>query len=419
MTTSIDVVPERLRVDYDPWNTDLYTPRDVFQEAVADLAALGPVVYSTRHGGFWVVTGYPEAHQVLRDPETFSSWPNNIIPHGAGKFLPLELDPPEHTAFRHALQPLFNPSRMNALEPQIRAIVNDLIDGFAGRGRAEFISEFAHEVPARAFLALMGWPLEDAPLFSECTDTTLLGKPGASEEESNAARFEAAGRLTEYFMKVIEDRRGGSADSDDVTTRIINTPLTVNGETRLFTDAELGNMFHLLSIAGLHTTQGSMAWGLQYLSSRPEQRALLVADPKLVPQAVEEVLRLEAAVSMGRRATRDVELGGVQVRADDQILIVLSGGNRDPREFDHPNDVDIERSPNRHLSFGAGPHRCIGSHLARVELRIALEEIHRRIPDYRLDPDETPTTHGSQTRGVLRMPIIFTPEAAGTGHKQS
>jgi hypothetical protein len=410
MTTSVDVVPEQLRVDYDPWNTDLYTPKDVFQEAVADLSALGPVVYSTRHGGFWVVTGYPEAHQVLRDPDTFSSWPNNIIPHGAGKFLPLELDPPEHTAFRHALQPLFNPSRMKAMETEIRGIVNDLIDRFAARGHAEFISEFAHEVPARVFLALMDWPLEDAPLFSECTDTTLLGKPGASEEESNAARVEAAGRLTEYFTDVIEQRRGGSADSEDVTTRIINTPLTVNGETRLFTDAELGNMFHLLSIAGLHTTQGSMAWGLKYLSGRPDQRDLLVADPALVSQAVEEVLRLEAAVSMGRRATRDVELGGVQVRADDQLLVVLSGGNRDPREFDRPNEVDIERSPNRHLSFGAGPHRCIGSHLARVELRIALEEIHRRIPDYRLDPEEAPTTHGSQTRGVLRMPIVFTPE---------
>lgn len=411
MTTSVDVVPDRLRVDYDPWNPDLYTAKDAYQSAVADLSALGPVVYSTNHGGFWVVTGYPEAHQVLRDAETFSSWPNNIIPHGAGKFLPLELDPPEHTAFRQALQPLFNPSRMKALEPEIRSIVNDLIDGFAARGSAEFISEFAHEVPARVFLALMDWPLEDAPLFSECTDTTLLGKPGASEEESNAARFEAAGRLTEYFMKVIEERRGGSADSDDVTTKIINTPLTVNGETRLFTDAELGNMFHLLSIAGLHTTQGSMAWGLQYLSGRPRQRDRLAADLSLVAQAVEEVLRLEAAVSMGRRATSDVELGGVMVRADDQLLVLLAANNRDPREFDRPNDVDIERSPNRHLSFGAGPHRCIGSHLARVELRIALEEIHRRIPDYRLDPDEDPTTHGSQTRGVLRMPIVFTPEA--------
>jgi len=409
-TTTLDSVPERLQVDYDPWNADLYTPKDVWQDTVAEMAARGPVVYSTRHGGFWVVTGYAEAHQVLRDPETFSSWPNNIIPHGAGKFLPLELDPPEHTAFRHALQPLFNPSRMKALETEIRTIVTDLIDGFAGRGSCEFISEFAHEVPARVFLALMGWPLEDAPLFSECTDITLLGKPGASEEESNAARIEAAGRLTEYFMRVIEDRRGGSADSEDVTTKIVNTPIELDGGSRLFTDAELCNMFHLLAIAGLHTTQGSMAWGLKYLAADPAQRDRLAADLSLVSTCVEEVLRIEAAVSMGRRATKDVELGGAHIRADDQLLVVLSGGNRDEREFERPNEVDIQRSPNRHLSFGAGPHRCIGSHLARVELRIALEEIHRRIPDYRLDPDEAPTTHGSQTRGVLRMPILFTPE---------
>jgi cytochrome P450 len=412
MTTTVDLVPDRLLVDFDPWNPDVYAPVDRYQDTVAALYERGPVVYSTRYNGFWVVTGYPEAQQVLRDPQTFSSWPNNIIPHGAGKFLPLELDGTDHTSFRHALQPLFNPSRMNALEPQIREIVVGLIDGFAARGNAEFISEFAHEVPARAFLALMGWPLEDAPLFSECTDITLLGKPGASEEESNAARYEAAGRLTEYFMKVIAARRDGSVESEDVTTKIIHSPVTLDGETRLLADEELCNMFHLLAIAGLHTTQGSMAWGLQHLAARPEQRARLAADLSLVPQAVEEVLRIEAAVSMGRRATADVELGGVQVRADDQVLIVLSGANRDPREFQGSADVDIARSPNRHLSFGAGPHRCIGSHLARVELRIAFEELHRRIPDYSLVPDDGPTSHGSQTRGVMRMPITFTPETS-------
>jgi cytochrome P450 len=136
---------------------------------------------------------------------------------------------------------------MKKLEPEIRGIVNELIDGFAGRGEAEFISEFAHEVPTRVFLALMGWPLEDAPLFTECTDTTLLGKPGASEEESNAARMDAARRLTEYFMGIIADRRGGSADSADVTTSIVNSEVELDGVTRQMTDQELGNLFHLLA----------------------------------------------------------------------------------------------------------------------------------------------------------------------------
>lgn len=410
MTTSIGTVPEQLLVDFDPYDPSLSSPVDRFQERVAELAALGPVLFSSAHGGYWVVTGYPEIHQVMRDPDTFSSWPNNIVPHGAGKFLPLELDPPEHTAFRHVLQPLFNPVRMKKLEPEIRGIVNELIDGFAGRGEAEFISEFAHEVPTRVFLALMGWPLEDAPLFTECTDTTLLGKPGASEEESNAARMDAARRLTEYFMGIIADRRGGSADSADVTTSIVNSEVELDGVTRQMTDQELGNLFHLLAIAGLHTTQGSLAWGLAYLADRPEQRQRLLDEPTLLPSVIEEVLRIEAAVSPGRKAMRDTELGGVPVRAGDQLLCILAGANRDEREFASATDLLVDRVPNRHLSFGAGPHRCIGSHLARVELAIAFGELHRRIPDYRLDPDGSVVSHGSQTRGVIRMPILFTPE---------
>ncbi|HEY1974424.1 MAG TPA: cytochrome P450 [Pseudonocardia sp.] len=410
MTTSIAAVPERLRVDFDPFDPRLCEPVDHFQERVAELAKIGPVLYSTAHGGYWVVTGYPEIHQVMRDPATFSSWPNNIVPHGAGRFLPLELDPPDHTALRHALQPLFNPARMKKLEPEIRAIVNELIDGFAAKGHAEFISEFAHELPTRVFLALMGWPLEDAALFTECTDTTLLGKPGASEEESNAARMDAAARLTEYFLDVIRDRRARPEDSADVTTVIVNTEVELEGETRLLTEQELGNLFHLLAIAGLHTTQGSLAWGLTYLAAQPEQRQRLLDNPAMVPSVVEEVLRIEAAVSPGRKAVRDTELGGVRVKAGDQLLCVLAGANRDEREFSKPTEMIVDRTPNRHLSFGAGPHRCIGSHLARVELAIAFEELHRRIPDYRLDPEEQTISHPSQTRGVIRMPIRFSPE---------
>lgn len=410
MTTSIDTVPENLRVEFDPFEHSLTTSGNRWQETVDGIAAAGPVTFSNRHGGFWVVTGYDEIQQVFRDPETFSSWPNNIVPHGAGKFLPLELDPPDHTEFRHLLQPLFNPARMKKLEQEIRSIVTELIDGFAPKGECEFISEFAHDLPTRVFLALMDWPLADAAFLTEMTDTTLLGKPGASEEESNAARMDAAAQLTGYFMSLVQPRRGGSADSGDVTTAIVNTPLDLEDGKRLLTDDELGNLFHLLAIAGLHTTQGSLAWGMAYLAQHPAQRQKLIDDPSLIPGAVEEILRIEGAVSPGRKALRDVEVGGVQIRAGDQLLCVLSGANRDSREFERPTELEIERSPNRHLSFGAGPHRCIGSHLARLDLAIAFEELHHRIPDYRLDPADPPITHGSQTRGVVRMKLLFTPE---------
>ena len=174
-------------------------------------------------------------------------------------------------------------------------------------------------------------------------------------------------------------------------------------------------MFFLLLIAGLHTVQGSLAWAIVHLAAHPEQRDRLIADPSLVPGAVEEILRIEAAVSMGRRATKDVDFGEVRMRDGDQVLVMLCGANRDSGEFERPDDVDVERFPNRHLSFGSGPHRCIGSHLARIELKIALEELHRRIPDYRPDPDDPPVVLPSQVRGFQSLPIRFTPSGPDVG----
>ena len=409
MTTAMDRVPPNLVTDFDVYDPSLATPVDVFQQRVAGLAAKGPVVYSPAHGGHWVVTRYEEIHRVLTDPETFSSYPNNLVtPADFGKFIPLELDPPEHTAYRQVLQPLFSPQRMKKLSGDIRAVVNELIDGFAPTGQAEFISEFAHELPARVFLALMDWPLEDAPLFSEATDVVLFGKPGGTQEESDQARIAAGLTVAGYFQKVIEDRR--SNPHEDATSTLINTAVELPGGTRVLEDQELFLMFYLLLMGGLHTVQGSLAWAVMHLVDNPAQRDLIIADPAVIAKAVEEILRIEAAVAAGRRATRDVELGGVSIAKGDQLLLMLCSANRDPDTFPHPADLDINRSPNRHLSFGAGVHRCLGSHLGRVELTIALEELHRRIPDYRLVESDPPVFHSTQVRGCLRMPITFTPE---------
>jgi cytochrome P450 len=409
MTTAMDRVPPNLVTDFDVYEPGLATPVDVFQQRVAELAAKGPVVYSPAYGGHWVVTHYKEIQQVLTDPETFSSYPNNLVtPMDFGKFIPLELDPPEHTAYRHVLQPLFSPQRMKKLSDNIRTVVNELIDGFAAKGHAEFISEFAHELPARIFLALMDWPLEDAELFTEATDVVLFGKPGGTPEESDQARIAAGLTVAGYFQKVIEDRRNNPRD--DATSTLINTEVELPDGTRLLQDQELILMFYLLLMGGLHTVQGSLAWAIMHLVDNPAQRDRIVADPAVIPKAVEEILRIEAAVAAGRRATRDVELGGVSIAEGDQLLLMLCSANRDPDAFPHPSDFDINRSPNRHLSFGAGVHRCLGSHLGRVELTIALEELHRRIPDYQLVESDPPVFHSTQVRGCLRMPITFTPE---------
>ncbi len=408
--TTAQRAPEEVTVDFDVYDPALAAPVDVFQERVAELAAKGPVVYSTAHGGHWIVTQYHEIQEVLRDPETFSSYPNNLVTDEAfGKFLPLELDPPEHTGYRKALQPIFGPARMKKLSESIRGVVNELLDGFARDGEAEYISAFAHELPARIFLALMDWPIEDAPLFTEATDTVLFGKPGGTEQESQEARGLAGMQMLGYFQKMVDERRANPGD--DITSQLIHTEVELEDGVRLLTDEELNRMFFLLLIAGLHTVQGSLAWAIVHLVNHPEQRQQIVDDPGMIPDAVEEILRIEAAVVPGRRAMRDVELGGMSIAAGDQLILMLCSANRDEREFDRADEVDVTRRPNRHLSFGGGAHRCLGSHLARIELTIALEEIHRRIPDYDLVESDPPLFHSSQVRGCIRMPIRFTPES--------
>ena len=411
MTTTAGEVPHGRVVDFDIYEPAVPGPVDAMHERIAELTRHGPIVYSTAHGGHWVVTGYDLIQQVHRDPATFSSSSVNLTSISDRKQLPIELDPPLHTAFRKALQPLFSPTRMKALEPQIRSTINGLIDGFAARGECEFVAEFAHELPASVFLTLMGWPVEDGPMFTEQTDIALIGVPGATPEESDAARLEAANRMYDYFGTMVTERRGsGATDPDDVTAAVIDSQLDVDGETRSLTDDELCQMFYLLLIAGLHTVQGSLAWSMMLLSQEPEQRQQLVADPSLIPAAVEEILRIETATTTARVVACDTELGGVPLKEGDRVLTVLAGANRDPREFDRPDALRIDRTPNRHLAFGSGPHRCIGSHLARIELRIALEELHRRIPNYWVDPDQPPISHASQVRGVVRLPLKFTPE---------
>jgi cytochrome P450 len=408
--TTVEQAPADLVVDFDIYDQSIAQPVDTVQAQVAELASKGPVVYSTAHGGHWIVTQYREIQEVLRDPETFSSYPNNLVTDESfGKFIPVEIDPPDHTGYRQALQPLFSPGRMKELEESIRGVVNELIDKFQSKGEAEFISEFAHELPTRVFLALMNWPLEDAEVFTEATNVLLLGKPGGTEEESNQARALAGMEMLGYFQKMVTERRANP--SDDITSTLVHTEVNLEAGARLLTDEELTRMFFLLLIGGLHTVQGSLAWSIIHLVNNPEQRQDIIADSSLIPSAVEEILRIEAAVIPGRRATKDTTLGGVNIAEGDQVILMLCGANRDAEEFDSPAELDIQRHPNRHLSFGGGPHRCIGSHLARIELKLALEELHRRLPDYQLVDSDPPILHASQVRGCVRLPITFTPSS--------
>lgn len=395
---------------------DIHDPAGVETvfDQYADLRSRCPVSHSTRYGGHWVMTRYEDIFEVMRNPEVFSSECVNIPPTIGqdGPMIPLEIDPPDHTTYRQLMTPLFSPTRMRKLEPQVRELVLELIDDIGDATEIDFVADFAKELPTRVFLKLMGWSMADAAQLNGWTDRIVLGLPGASEEDSTAFRMEAALEVYAHFAELIDERfeqreadgrQHVDPDVDDITDVLVNGTF---GDRDL-TQFEMLNILFLMMIGGLHTVQGQLAHSVIHLAQNPAKRKELVDDPTLVPAAVEEMLRYESAVAGARVVKEDIVIGGVQLRAGDRVLIPLAAANRDPKKFDRPDEIDFNRETNPHLAFGGGRHRCLGSHLARMELTIAFEEWHKRFPDYRLNPDAPYKKHLSQVRGVEKLPLLL------------
>jgi len=391
-----------LQVDFDIH--DSAAAEGIF-DTYAEMREKCPVARSSKYGGHWVVTSYDDIHDIVRNPAVFSSRSINI-PDSIGQdgeMIPIQIDPPDHTTYRGIINPLFSPRRMRELEPQIRTIVNELIDDIVDKPKVDFIDAFAREFPSRVFLALMGWDLDDAPKFNQWTDTMVLGVEGATEEENEAIREAAGMEVYAYFAEMIDERTENPSDADDITQILMDGTF----EDRDLTQFEILNILLLMMIGGLHTVQGQLAHTVIFMAENPHVRKQLVEDLDLVPSAVEEMLRWESAICPARELTEDVVVNGVQMRAGDKVLIPFASANRDAAKFDDPDTVDLTRDPNPHIAFGAGNHRCVGSHLARLELKVAFEEIHRRIPAYRLDPHDPPVRHLSQVKGVVSLPLII------------
>ena len=364
-----------------------------------------PVAHSEMHDGFWVVSKYEDVHFVCQHPELFSSHPAHIPPNmGQDRpVIPLEIDPPDHARYRQILSPVFAPPKMQALVPTIRATVNAMIDTFIERGRCEFVSEFAEPLPTHIFLEMMDWPVADAGQFHAWKDVIIHGVPG-DEEASMAARIEAGTELYTYFAEILDDRT--ESPRDDVMSTLIAS--TFGGE-RPLSQFEILDIVFLLLIAGLDTTSGALGNAFVHLAQRPDLRDRLVADPGLIPAAVEEMLRYESHVATGRRLVSDTSVRDTPFKEGDRVLVLFGSASRDEDEFPAADEIVLDRDPNRHLAFGVGPHRCIGSHLARLELVIAFEELHRRLPDYRLVAGTTPEQQLTFVRTTRRLELEFTP----------
>jgi cytochrome P450 len=371
-----------------------YGARDVYSQ-VGDRFAIfealrgqGPAI---RQDAGVLTTTREAAEEVFRHPEQFSS---KFPPIGRATrpLIPIQVDPPDHRLYRKLFDPMFSPHVVNTLEPSIERLVNQHIDRFQARGECVLDAELGVPLPTQVFLTFMGLPMSDTDLLLELKDGVL--RPGYREgvdpaDASAIARLgdRTAARIYEYFQAFVDERRASPA-RDDVMGRVLEAEV----DGRRLTDEEILDACFLLLIAGLDTITNSLSLFFNQLARRPDLRQQLVADPAMVPGAVEELLRYETPTPMVFRvAVADGDLCGVSIKTGDLVSIDLGAADTDPAYQADAAELRFDRSPNPHYAFSGGIHRCSGSHLARVELRVTLREWHRRIPEYWIKPGTEPT----------------------------
>ncbi|MGH8983128.1 MAG: cytochrome P450 [Acidimicrobiia bacterium] len=377
------------QADLDPTMT-LFAPEtaNAPQDAYRRMREECPVVRSEdasvsgAPGGAVVISRFEDLSWALKHPEYLSS--SNAVAIGNDRpLIPLQIDPPDHAKYRRILDPEFSPKKMAALEPDFRVLVNQVIDRFVDGDGCDFHEDFATPLPSTFFLRLTGLPLDDLPIFLQWRDNIIRPDVEPGDFDAAAEIRAATGRdIYAYFERALDERT--EQRDDGLLSRLLDAE--IDGEH--LTREELLDICYLLIIAGLDTVTATLDCAIAFLARNPEARQQLVDRPELAPAVVEELLRYESPVMMTpRRVKQDVTIAAVDLKAGDSVTLLIGAGNLDDAEFDGADGVDFERERNRHLAFGAGPHRCLGSHLARLEVRVALEEWHRRIPHYDVAPD--------------------------------
>jgi cytochrome P450 len=385
-----DHVPAALVRDFDHVN-GLAVERDAF--AVYREAPAARVFFSPLNGGFWVLTKAEDIRAALQAPELFSSAATGIPaqPGRKEKLYPLELDPPEHRPHRQALAPFFAPKAVAAQADAVARVCAELLEPLVARGGCEFNADFAQPFPTTIFTAMLGLPNSESKQFVEWNSVLL-------HRHDDPPRRAAAGIEINTYLRALIDQRAADRQ-DDLVSKLLDT--TIDGQP--VSRETVQNFTFLLFVAGLDTVTAALSFAFRFLAEHPAHRQLLLDDAQLIPGAVEELLRVYSFVNMGRTVVDDIEFAGVQMKSGDRVLTSTTLAALDPDEFDHPLTVDFRRRPNRHLAFGAGPHRCAGSHLAREELRTAISEFHLRIPHYQVVRVEEIRMHGGGSMGMDRL----------------
>lgn len=359
---------------------------------------------------FWALSRFGDVLEAFRDFGTFSSTGGVALESRRDRSRErpafeqlIEMDPPDHTVFRQLLSRVFTVRRMSEMEDEVRRIVSGYVDAVVELGEADLVADITSPFPMDVISAVLGISEADRPFLRRVSDQILVREDGSMQMPREA--LEGMFEMLEYFQDDL-DRRRTTGDEGLISDLIA---LEVDG--RALTEAELLGFCVLLVIAGHETTTKMVSNGIEILSRHPDQRDELVADPDLMPGAVEEVLRFHNSTQyMHRTLTRDHEMHGGQMSEGDSVLLLIGAANHDEREFGPTaEEFDIHRRPERHLAFGYGAHFCLGAALARLEGRVALEEIHRRLPDYEVDHDAKVRFHSSNVTGWAKLPIRFTP----------
>ncbi|WP_039278416.1 cytochrome P450 [Novosphingobium malaysiense] len=427
---------------------------------ILELTREAPAVFWTpRNGGHWVFLGKEAVFDGARDAASFSSEPMpheqmlamlSMMPKGSPHVpvpYPILLDPPLHEKYRQPLQHVFSPKTVSGLRGKIRDLAVDLIDPIVGQGHCEFMSAVAEPLPVQIFLKMLGLPLEMMPEYRELVKENfaaqasdnnpaatqhmmkaagimsriekVLGKVGLSLQmmppyramlnrrlsaqgpDGNMAAMQRLMKVAAIMRDEILDRRDNPRD--DILSMLWN--VEIDGKPMTLDDME--NYGVLLFIAGLDTVMNAMGYAVRHLAENSELQDSLRADPSLVPKAAEEMLRLYSFVVPVRRVSRDLEFKGLQMKANERVMLYLPGASLDPAAYTDPGTYDLDRDNKSHIAFNAGPHRCLGAHLARLELQTLYEELLKRMPRFRLDPDKQTKYLCSHILGIDKLYLVW------------
>ena len=396
------------------WATDydIFDPGYVRDPAPVwdELRERCPIAHTERWGGSWMPTRYEDLQQLVKMVPALSSRSAVVVPPSpelrevlvaeAKKYgsenPPITADPPEHQPFRRLILPFFSPRAVEQQIPYTQDLCNSLIDGFAGRGEADAAADYAQQITPRVIAHVLG--IDPARADDFVTWVRGILELGQTQPEM---RIKYRGIIRDFFQEMVTERRRNPRDD------AISTLIEAEVAGGKLDDYKVVGVCFLLLVAGIDTTWSSISASLLHFATHPEDQARLRAEPELLPMAVEEMLRFYSPVTMGRKVMEPVEVGGVDMKPGDKVLLNFPGANRDPAAFEKPDEVILDRKRNRHMAFGLGIHRCAGSNLARMEMQVALRTWFDRIGPFELvDPDAV-TWAGGQVRGPRTVPVRF------------